>query len=66
MGRLNQSQVTFLALNSQFCLYWRAVIMGDVDQLAWDYLKVAAPVAITLAPLGAFLGSHFHRQALIN
>jgi len=40
--------------------------MGDVDQLAWDYLKVAAPVAITLAPLGAFLGSHFHRQALIN
>uniref|UniRef100_A0A915DA61 Membrane transporter protein n=1 Tax=Ditylenchus dipsaci TaxID=166011 RepID=A0A915DA61_9BILA len=56
--------IVIMALNSQFCLYWRAVIMGDVDQLAWDYLKVCVPVAATFAPLGSFVGSHFHRQTL--
>ncbi|KAI1713144.1 sulfite exporter tauE/SafE domain-containing protein [Ditylenchus destructor] len=56
--------IVLMALNSQFCFYWRGVIMGDISQLAFDYLKVCVPVATTFAPLGSFLGSHFHRQTL--
>ncbi|KAI6185077.1 hypothetical protein M3Y97_00666000 [Aphelenchoides bicaudatus] len=58
--------VVSMALCSMFGFYWRAVIMGDVEQIVYDYIKVTVPVSITLAPLGSFLGSHFHRQVLAN
>lgn len=34
--------------------------------MRFQYIKVTVPVSITLAPLGSFLGSHFHRQVLAN
>ncbi|KAI6240564.1 hypothetical protein M3Y99_00451500 [Aphelenchoides fujianensis] len=51
--------VVSMALCSMFGFYWRAVMMGDVEQ-------VTVPVSITLAPFGSFLGSHFHRQVLAH
>ncbi|KAK0396171.1 hypothetical protein QR680_001605 [Steinernema hermaphroditum] len=53
--------VVLMGLNSQIGFFWRAAIEEDIDQLAWDTLKVCAPVVVTFAPLGSFLGSHFHR-----
>ncbi|KAH7727099.1 Protein C15A11.4 [Aphelenchoides avenae] len=58
--------VVLMALLTQFCFYWRAVMMADIDQLAWDYLKVSVPVVVMFAPLGSFLGSHFHRQVMAH
>jgi len=58
--------VVSMALCSMFGFYWRAVIMEDVEQIVYDYIKVTVPVSITLAPIGSFLGSHFHRQVLAN
>ncbi|KAI6238471.1 Protein F26A1.8 [Aphelenchoides fujianensis] len=58
--------VVSMALCSMFGFYWRAVMMGDVEQVVYDYIKVTVPVSITLAPFGSFLGSHFHRQVLAN
>ncbi|CAK5082817.1 unnamed protein product [Meloidogyne enterolobii] len=52
------------AINSQFCIYWRAIIMSEpISQLAYNYIKVTVPVTSICAPIGSFLGSHFHRQA---
>ncbi|TMS35631.1 hypothetical protein L596_002991 [Steinernema carpocapsae] len=56
--------VVLMGINSVIAMYWRAVMMGDIAQLAWDYLKVTIPVSVTFAPLGSFLGSHFHRLVL--
>uniref|UniRef100_A0A1I7ZF68 Membrane transporter protein n=1 Tax=Steinernema glaseri TaxID=37863 RepID=A0A1I7ZF68_9BILA len=56
--------VVLMGLNSMIAFYWRAVMMGDIAQLAWDYLKVTVPVSVTFAPFGSFLGSHFHRLVL--
>ncbi|TMS35598.1 hypothetical protein L596_002966 [Steinernema carpocapsae] len=58
--------VVLMGLNSQFGFFWRAVMEGNIDQLAWDTLKVCAPVVVTFAPLGSFLGSHFHRLILAS
>ncbi|KAI6171636.1 Protein F26A1.8 [Aphelenchoides besseyi] len=58
--------VVSMALCSQFGFFWRAVMMGDIEQVVFDYIKVTVPVSITLAPFGSFLGSHFHRQVLAN
>ncbi|KAL3115324.1 hypothetical protein niasHT_019675 [Heterodera trifolii] len=57
--------VVLMALNSQFCFYWRAVIMDEaINELAYNYIKVSVPVTSICAPIGSFLGSHFHRQTL--
>uniref|UniRef100_A0A1I7W9L2 MFS transporter n=1 Tax=Heterorhabditis bacteriophora TaxID=37862 RepID=A0A1I7W9L2_HETBA len=51
-------------LNSLIGFYYRAVWEGTVPQLAWEYLQVTIPVSVMMAPIGSFLGSHFHRQVL--
>ncbi|KAL3075989.1 hypothetical protein niasHS_011350 [Heterodera schachtii] len=57
--------VVLMALNSQFCFYWRAVIMDEaINELAYNYIKVSVPVTSICAPIGSFFGSHFHRQTL--
>lgn len=56
--------VVLMALTSMVGTYCRAVWYGDVTDLAVEYLKVTVPVAVTMAPFGSFLGSHFHRQVL--
>ncbi|VDK74376.1 unnamed protein product, partial [Cylicostephanus goldi] len=51
-------------INTVVGVYWRAVWEGDVSPVAWEYAAVSVPVAVTMAPLGSFLGSHLHRQVL--
>lgn len=33
-----------------------------VNDLVWNFIKCSVPVCTIMAPLGSFLGSHFHRQ----
>ncbi|VDO22050.1 unnamed protein product [Haemonchus placei] len=56
--------VVMMGLNSMIGLYCRAVWYANVSELTYEYLKVTIPVAVTMAPVGSFLGSHFHRQVL--
>ncbi|CAJ0922391.1 unnamed protein product, partial [Mesorhabditis belari] len=56
--------VVLQAINSIMGFYWRAIFEGHIPQLAWEYLAVTTPVSATMAPLGSFLGSHFHRLVL--
>uniref|UniRef100_A0A1I7W9L5 Membrane transporter protein n=1 Tax=Heterorhabditis bacteriophora TaxID=37862 RepID=A0A1I7W9L5_HETBA len=56
--------IVLMGLNSIIGVYYRAIWRAEVSELAWDYIKVTVPVAVTLAPFGSFLGSHFHRQIL--
>ncbi|PIO74821.1 hypothetical protein TELCIR_03157 [Teladorsagia circumcincta] len=53
-----------MGLNSMVGMYCRAVWYANVSELTIEYLKVTIPVAVTMAPVGSFLGSHFHRQVL--
>ncbi|CAJ0578588.1 unnamed protein product, partial [Mesorhabditis spiculigera] len=56
--------VSLMAVNAIFGFYWRAVIQGGIAPIAFEYLAVCIPAAVTFAPLGSFLGSHFHRLVL--
>ncbi|CAJ0598906.1 unnamed protein product [Cylicocyclus nassatus] len=56
--------VVLMGLNSVIGVYYRSVWVGDISPLALNYIKCSVPVAVTLAPLGSFLGSHFHRKVL--
>ncbi|CAD6187902.1 unnamed protein product [Caenorhabditis auriculariae] len=56
--------VVLKGINAVFGFYYRAVMMGDISEVAWKYFAVTIPVASFFAPLGAFIGSHFHRQVV--
>ncbi|ETN80680.1 hypothetical protein NECAME_09040 [Necator americanus] len=56
--------IVLMGLNSVIGVYYRTVWEGHVSPLALDYIKCTVPVAVTLAPVGSFLGSHFHRKVL--
>ncbi|VDM63852.1 unnamed protein product [Angiostrongylus costaricensis] len=56
--------VVVMGLNSMVGTYCRIVWYGNVSELAMEYLKVTIPVAVSMAPFGSFVGSHFHRQVL--
>nr|CDJ96699.1 Protein F26A1.8 [Haemonchus contortus] len=58
------TSVVLMGINTMVGVYWRAVWEGNVPPLAWEYAAVSVPVAVTMAPLGSFLGSHLHRQVL--
>ncbi|KAK6744908.1 hypothetical protein RB195_011557 [Necator americanus] len=58
------TSVVLMGINTMVGVYFRAVWEGDVPALAWEYAAVSVPVAVTMAPLGSFLGSHLHRQVL--
>ncbi|EFO98629.1 hypothetical protein CRE_20223 [Caenorhabditis remanei] len=47
-----------------FGFYYRAVMMGDIDIMAWRYFAVSIPVSAATGPIGSFLGSHLHRQVV--
>ena len=42
--------------------YYRAVMMGDIDKLAWCSFAISVPVSSITGPVGSFCGSHLHRQ----
>ncbi|KHJ84982.1 hypothetical protein OESDEN_15298 [Oesophagostomum dentatum] len=54
--------VVLMGLNSMVGFYCRLIWYGNVTDLTVEYLKVSIPVAVTMAPIGSFIGSHFHRQ----
>uniref|UniRef100_A0A914P933 Membrane transporter protein n=1 Tax=Panagrolaimus davidi TaxID=227884 RepID=A0A914P933_9BILA len=56
--------VVIMALTSQFCFFYRGLVVADFDPLAFEYFKVCIPVVVFFAPFGSFLGSHFHRITL--
>ncbi|KAL6726683.1 hypothetical protein Aduo_008628 [Ancylostoma duodenale] len=56
--------IVLMGLNSVIGVYYRSVWEGHISPLALDYIKCTVPVAVTLAPVGSFLGSHFHRKVL--
>ncbi|KJH49147.1 hypothetical protein DICVIV_04705 [Dictyocaulus viviparus] len=58
------TSVVLMGINTMVGAYWRTVWQGDVPLIAWEYVAVSIPVAVTMAPLGSFLGSHLHRQML--
>lgn len=53
---------TFPGMNSIIGVYFRTVFEGGISEDALDYIKITIPIAVTLAPLGSFLASHFHRK----
>nr|CDJ96474.1 Hypothetical protein CBG11935 [Haemonchus contortus] len=55
--------IVLMGLNSIIGVYYRVVWEDGVSELALDYIKITIPVAVTLAPIGSFLGSHFHRKS---
>lgn len=44
--------------------YYRAVIMGGIDKLAWCSFAISVPVSAITGPVGSFFGSHLHRQVV--
>uniref|UniRef100_A0A7E4VNC9 Membrane transporter protein n=1 Tax=Panagrellus redivivus TaxID=6233 RepID=A0A7E4VNC9_PANRE len=58
--------VILMAINTVIGFYWRHAIMSEVATLTWEYFEVAIPVVVVCAPIGAFLSSHCHRQALAS
>ncbi|KAJ1359600.1 hypothetical protein KIN20_018369 [Parelaphostrongylus tenuis] len=58
--------IVLMGMNSVIGVYYRSVWEDDISPLAVDYVKVTVPVAVTLAPIGSFLGSHFHRKVLAS
>ncbi|KAE9416046.1 hypothetical protein Angca_001406 [Angiostrongylus cantonensis] len=58
--------IVLMGMNSVIGVYYRSVWEGEISPLALDYVKVTVPVAVTLAPIGSFLGSHFHRKVLAS
>ncbi|UMM23505.1 hypothetical protein L5515_004188 [Caenorhabditis briggsae] len=49
-----------------FGFYYRAVMMGDIDIMAWRYFSVTVPISACGGPIGSFLGSHLHRQLIAS
>ncbi|KAI0232990.1 hypothetical protein LSAT2_016771 [Lamellibrachia satsuma] len=60
------TSVMLMAFNSCVCFYWRGLVMGEISQDAFDYLGVTVPIVTIMAPVGATLGSHFHRHVLAS
>ncbi|XP_023326494.1 uncharacterized protein LOC111699913 [Eurytemora carolleeae] len=58
------TSILLMAFNSLVGCYWKTFMMGGLEEDAWGFLKVCAPVVVIFAPLGSFLSSHFHRQVL--
>eukprot|EP00287_Rhodomonas_sp_CCMP768_P006268 CAMPEP_0196725020 /NCGR_PEP_ID=MMETSP1091-20130531/6692_1 /TAXON_ID=302021 /ORGANISM="Rhodomonas sp., Strain CCMP768" /LENGTH=346 /DNA_ID=CAMNT_0042067233 /DNA_START=316 /DNA_END=1356 /DNA_ORIENTATION=- len=58
------TSIVLMALNSLAAFAFRHLAQGGVEADAWPYFGVAVPVVCVGAPLGAVVGSHFHRLVL--
>jgi len=58
------TSVVLMAINTSIGFAYRQLAMGGVEEDAWGFLLVCAPIVVIGAPLGSFLGSHFHRLTL--
>ena len=60
------TSVVLMASNSCLCFYWRTMVQQTMSREALDYIGVTAPIVTIMAPIGATLGSHFHRLVLAS
>jgi len=58
------TSIVLMAINTCVGFFWRETMQYGVEEDAWGYLKVCAPVVVVFAPLGSIIASHFHRQVL--
>ncbi|VDM77746.1 unnamed protein product [Strongylus vulgaris] len=58
--------VALKGINAVIAFYYRAAMMADISEMAWKYFALTIPVASAMGPLGSFLGSHLHRQAVAS
>jgi len=58
------TSVILMAINTTVGFAYREFGMGGVADDAWGFLAVCAPIVVIGAPLGAFLGSYWHRLTL--
>lgn len=58
------TSVILMAINTAAGFFYREVGMGGVEEDAWGFLAVCAPIVVIGAPLGAFIGSYWHRLTL--
>lgn len=58
------TSVILMAINTTVGFAYREFAMGGVNEDAWGFLLVCAPIVVIGAPIGSFLGSHFHRLTL--
>ena len=56
--------VVLMATNSVFGVFWRGFIMQSIEMETWEFLSVTGPIVVFMAPIGATIGSHFHRIVL--
>ncbi|KAG7154388.1 putative Sulfite exporter TauE/SafE-containing protein 1 [Homarus americanus] len=58
------TSVVLMAATSMGGWWWRAFVTVGMPQESWDYLLALIPIVTIGAPLGALIGSHFHRLVL--
>lgn len=58
------TSVVLMGLNTALGFAYRQFVQGGVEDHAWGFLAVCAPVVVIGAPLGSVVGSHFHRLTL--
>lgn len=58
------TSVVLMAMTSVLGLYWRVAVTQKMPLDSWEYLLVTIPVITIGAPVGALIGSHFHRLVL--
>ena len=58
------TSVILMGTNSVICVFWRAIVLEQVETEAWEFIGVTFPIVTIGAPLGSLLGTHFHREVL--
>lgn len=58
------TSVILMAINTMIGFAYRQFCMGGVEEDAWGFFAVCAPIVVIGAPLGALLGSYWHRLTL--
>ena len=58
------TSVVIMGINTVVGFAYRELAQGGVEQEGWYSLACAAPVVVVGAPMGSYIGSHFHRLTL--
>ena len=58
------TSVVLMGINTVIGFAYREFFQGGVEQEGWYSLACAAPVVVVGAPMGSYMGSHFHRLTL--
>ena len=58
------TSVVLMGINTVVGFAYREFAQSGVDQEGWYSLACAAPVVVVGAPMGSYMGSHFHRLTL--